>query len=80
MVGFTSDVTRRKLVEEDLRRSEAFLAQAQQLSRTGSFSWRVATNEIKWSEELYRIYEFDPNHDHTRADPHTRASGRSHLI
>ena len=60
MVGFTSDVTRRKLVEEDLRRSEAFLGQAQQLSRTGSFSWRVATDEITWSEELYRIYEFDP--------------------
>ena len=60
MVGFTADVTGRKLVEEDLRRSEAFLAQAQQLSRTGSFSWRVATDEITWSEELYRIYEFDP--------------------
>jgi PAS domain S-box-containing protein len=59
MVGFTSDVTRRKLVEEELRRSETFLAQAQQLSRTGSFSWRVATDEITWSEELYRIYEFD---------------------
>jgi len=43
--GFTSDVTRRKLVEEELRRSETFLAQAQQLSRTGSFSWRVATDE-----------------------------------
>jgi PAS domain S-box-containing protein len=61
MVGFTADVTQRKLVEEDLRRSEAFLAQAQQLSLTGSFSWRVATDEITWSEELYRIYEFDPD-------------------
>jgi C4-dicarboxylate-specific signal transduction histidine kinase len=60
MVGFTSDVTRRKLIEEELRRSEAFLAQAQQVSRTGSFSWRVATNEITWSEELYRIYEIEP--------------------
>ena len=59
MVGFTSDVTRRKLIEEELRRSEAFLAQAQQLSRTGSFSWRVATNEITWSDELYRIYEIE---------------------
>jgi PAS domain S-box-containing protein len=59
MVGFTSDVTRRKNVEEELRRSAAFLAQAQQLSHTGSFSWRAATNEISWSEELYRIYEFD---------------------
>ncbi|HEY8187762.1 MAG TPA: PAS domain-containing protein [Pyrinomonadaceae bacterium] len=60
MVGFTSDVTRRKLIEEELRRSAAFLAQAQQLSRTGSFSWCVATDEITWSDELYRIYEFDP--------------------
>jgi PAS domain S-box-containing protein len=60
MVGFTSDVTRRKNVEEDLRRSEAFLAQAQQVSRTGSFSWRVATDEITWSDELYRIYELEP--------------------
>jgi PAS domain S-box-containing protein len=60
LVGFTSDVTRRKIIEEELRRSAAFLAQAQQLSRTGSFSWRVATDEITWSAELYRIYEFEP--------------------
>lgn len=60
MVGFTSDVTRRKTVEEELRRSAAFLAQAQQLSRTGSFAWRLATDEITWSEQLYRIYELDP--------------------
>ncbi len=60
MVGFTSDVTRRKDVEEELRRSAAFLEQAQQLSRTGSFSWRVATDEITWSEQLYRIYELEP--------------------
>ena len=65
MVGFTSDVTRRKTIEEELRRSAAFLAQAQQLSRTGSFSWRVATDEITWSAELYRIYEFDPGIDIT---------------
>jgi C4-dicarboxylate-specific signal transduction histidine kinase len=60
MVGFTSDVTRRKNVEEELRRSAAFLAQAQQVSRTGSFSWRVATDEITWSEQLYRIYGLEP--------------------
>ena len=59
MVGFTSDVSRRKLVEEDLRRSEAFLAEAQRLSSIGSFSWRVETDEITWSEQLYRIYEFE---------------------
>jgi signal transduction histidine kinase len=42
-----------------LRRSEAFLAEAQRLSLTGSFSWRVATDEITWSDQLYRIFEFD---------------------
>ena len=59
MVGFTSDVSRRKLVEEDLSRSEAFLAEAQRLSSIGSFSWRAETDEITWSEQLYRIYEFE---------------------
>ena len=59
MVGFTSDVSRRKLVEEELRRSEAFLAEAQRLSSIGSFSWRAETDEITWSEQLYRIYEFE---------------------
>lgn len=43
----------------ELRRSEAFLAEAQRLSRVGSFSWRVAS-EITWSDQLYRIFEFDP--------------------
>jgi transcriptional regulator with PAS, ATPase and Fis domain len=49
-------ITERK---EELRRSEAFLAEAQRLSLTGSFSWRVTTDEITWSDQLYRIYEFE---------------------
>jgi len=49
----------RHMNEKELRRSEAFLAEAQRLSVTGSFSWRVETDEITWSEELYRIFEFD---------------------
>ena len=51
----------RALSEAALKRSEAFLAEAQHLSRIGSFAWRVATNEITWSEELYRIFEFEPH-------------------
>ena len=42
-----------------LKRSEAFLAEAQHLSSTGSFSYSVATDEITWSGELYRIFELD---------------------
>jgi signal transduction histidine kinase len=45
---------------DGLRRSEAFLAEAQRLSLTGSFSWRVATDELTWSDQLYRIFEFEP--------------------
>src|SRR6202049_3519663 len=45
--------------EAALKRSEAFLAQGQHLSSTGSFSWRVDTDDITFSEELNRIFEFD---------------------
>jgi PAS domain S-box-containing protein len=58
--GYLRDITERKRAEEELRRSAAFLAQAQQVSSTGSFSWRVATDEITWSDELYRIFGFEP--------------------
>jgi C4-dicarboxylate-specific signal transduction histidine kinase len=51
------EIRERKRAEDSLRRSEAFLAEAQRLSMTGSFSWRVATDELTWSEQLYRIYE-----------------------
>lgn len=46
--------------EAALRQSEAFLAKAQRLSQTGTFAWRVADDEIAWSEEIYRIVEVDP--------------------
>jgi PAS domain S-box-containing protein len=45
----------------ELRQSETFLAEAQRLSSTGSFAWRVANAEITWSEQTYRIYEIDPS-------------------
>jgi PAS domain S-box-containing protein len=59
-------ITERRRSEEELRRSEAFLAEAQRLSSTGSFSWRAATDEITWSDELYRIFELDPPLTHGR--------------
>jgi signal transduction histidine kinase len=49
----------RRRAEELLRRSEAFLAEGQRLSSTGAFSWRVATDEIMWSAEMYRIFGID---------------------
>jgi PAS domain S-box-containing protein len=46
--------------EATLKRSEAFLAEAQRLSSTGSFWWRVVTDDITVSRESYRIWEIDP--------------------
>ena len=53
------EIAERKRAEQELRRSEAFLAEGQRLSQIGTFSWRVATDEVTWSEQLYRIYEFE---------------------
>jgi PAS domain S-box-containing protein len=46
--------------EEALRRSEAYLAEAQRLSHTGSFGWDVSNGEIYWSRETFRIFESEP--------------------
>ena len=55
------DVEDRRRAEEAVRRSEAYLAEAQKLSRTGSFGWNVATDVHFWSDETFRIFEFDPS-------------------
>jgi PAS domain S-box-containing protein len=46
-------------VNDELRRNQAYLAEAQRLSHTGSFGWRPAVGEITWSEETFRIFEYD---------------------
>src|SRR6266566_1708311 len=52
----------RKLAERARRESEAYLAEAQRLSHTGSWAWAPATGEIRyWSEETYRVLGFDPD-------------------
>jgi PAS domain S-box-containing protein len=60
-VGTVMDVTERKRAEEKLRQSEAYLAEAQKLTHTGSWVWDVAERRaLHLSEEWYRIYGFDP--------------------
>jgi PAS domain S-box-containing protein len=50
----------RRKAEEALRRSEMYLAEAQRLSHTGSFGWNVSSGEVYWSDETYRIFEYEP--------------------
>src|SRR5258708_37302428 len=64
--GTIIDITERKQREEALRRSEGYLAEAQKLTHTGSWAAHVYQTEnvswsnFYWSEELYRIFGFDP--------------------
>jgi PAS domain S-box-containing protein len=54
-----NDITERKRAEEALRRSDAYLTEAQRLSLTGSFGWKVSSGELFWSEETFRIFGYD---------------------
>src|SRR5437763_4435830 len=57
--GVCHDIEDEKRAERALRRSEAYLAEAQRLSNMGSFARKLATGEIFWSKETYRIMGFD---------------------
>jgi len=60
-VGSAIDVTEHELLTQELRRREAYLAEAQKLSHTGSWAWNPATGEPGyWSQECYRVLGYDP--------------------
>jgi PAS domain S-box-containing protein len=54
------DVTERRHAEEALRRNEAGLAEAQRIAHLGNWEWDVVTDEVYWSDEVFRIYGFAP--------------------
>jgi PAS domain S-box-containing protein len=58
--GFIRDISVRKRAEAALQKSESYLAEAQKLSRTGSFGWNTSTGEIFWTLETFRVFGVDP--------------------
>jgi PAS domain S-box-containing protein len=58
-LGTEIDITEQEQLTQELQRREAYLAEAQRLSQTGSFGWKPDSGEIVWSDETYRIFEYD---------------------
>jgi len=58
-VGTAADVTQQEHLTQELKRREAYLAEAQKLSHTGSFGWDVTSGDITWSDETFRIFQLD---------------------
>jgi len=59
IVGTAMDVTEQEHLTQELQRRQAYLAEAQRLSHTGSFGWKVSSGEILWSDETFRIFQCD---------------------
>jgi PAS domain S-box-containing protein len=59
-MGVGIDVTEHEVLTQELRRREAYWAEAERLSHTGSFGWKPGSGEIAWSDETYRIFQYDP--------------------
>jgi PAS domain S-box-containing protein len=69
-VGSIVDITERKQAEESLRRKESELTEAQRLAGIGSWQWDSSTNEVVWSDELYRIAGVESRSPAAAADNH----------
>jgi PAS domain S-box-containing protein len=54
------DITERKLAEEDLKKKDKMLEEAQSIARLGSWDWKIITNELVWSDEIFRIFGIFP--------------------
>ena len=59
------EIEERRRAEGALRQSEAYLSEAQRLSRIGSFGWDVSSGDLYWTQEMFRIFDYDPSAEPT---------------
>lgn len=55
-----TDITERRMAQEALQAQSTGLAEAQHISRLGNWEWEVATDTLRWSEQMYRVFGVDP--------------------
>jgi PAS domain S-box-containing protein len=60
VLGITEDITGRKRMETELQHSRESLARAQALAEIGNWDWEVATGEVRWSDQMFRILGWEP--------------------
>lgn len=59
--GVVSNITERKNIEAELKKSEASLKEAQKMANIGSWYWHIKTGEVEWSEEVFNIFQLNPD-------------------
>lgn len=67
-IGTDIDITERKRAQQRLQKSEASLAEAQRIAGLGNWNWEIDTNEIYWSDEVYRIFGLSPRESSANSD------------
>jgi len=60
-LGFLIDTTERRRADEALKKSEKTLSKAQEIAHIGSWEWNLKTKQLKWSDEMYQIFNYDPD-------------------
>jgi len=58
--GIYQDITERKQAEKALVKSRAILARAQDIAHIGNWAWDLKTNDIQWSDEIFKIFGYSP--------------------